>query len=147
MDLLQVGLLIILVCLLTVLVKLTRIVLSWAMPCFNDIVFLLAYRSNCNCRKFLIGKIAYIFSWWAPTHLFFFTKNFSKISYVCASEKIHEKLEPPALDDRLFRTLEMGEEKTELHSCAVTAVHAPWYIVALEITYLFSMCPSWHIIL
>lgn len=56
----------------------------------------------------------------------FFSKSFSKIWYVYASEKMHGKLEAPALDDRLFKALEVGEGKTELHSCAVTAVHALW---------------------
>lgn len=56
----------------------------------------------------------------------FFSKNFSKIWYICASEQIHGKLEPCTLDYSLSRALAVGERKTELHSCAVTAVHAPW---------------------
>lgn len=48
-----------------------------------------------------------------------------------ASEKMRRKLEPPALDDKLFKALEIVGGKAELHSCAVTSVlccgvHAPW---------------------
>ena len=51
------------------------------------------------------------------THVFH-TRSFSKIKSVCASEKMHRRLELLALDDRLFKALEVVGGEAELHSCA-----------------------------